>query len=352
MEIKEAIAEAKVICMQKFINRLLLAIFSLPTFIFGHSSFEDADVHVYYDHDEANFAVPPPQLPSHEDAMMLFVSGSYTLWRPYQQGMALLYTVSDQASPTNWIYPRMNYQSGFKVALGVNTFHDGWKVEAEYTWFYNHPKANTPKLNLAQVQYYAFWIDNVVTDATTDFSSRFANSFNRIDLTVDRAFYAGNYFTFAPWIGLVSAWENQTFYQEILTNVPDYFEFNQTQNWWGIGPYLGADCTYYFLDYFGIFLTGGGSLNLCEHKVSQYRTKDSQIDVNTSLQLWNVEPMADLMIGLRFNSYGMDFGMQIEAGWQLQVWFEHNGFILYPITPNFFGNYSMQGLTATLRLNF
>ncbi|MCX6313045.1 MAG: hypothetical protein NT084_15600, partial [Bacteroidetes bacterium] len=44
-----------------------------------------------------------------------------------------------------------------------------------------------------------------------------------------------------------------------------------------------------------------------------------------------------LMIGLRFNSYGMDFGMQIEAGWQLQVWFEHNGFILYPITPNFFG---------------
>jgi hypothetical protein len=339
--------------MEKY-TKLLEKLFFLSIFfsssclLFANISFEDADVDVYYGHDSSHFAVPPPKLMCHEDAIMFFVSGSYTLWRPYQGGMGLLYTYTEEGlAPANWVYPNTNYKSGFKVALGVNTFHDGWKVEAEYCWFYNHPHTTNVGLN-SQVDYLAIWAIDL--GAVNEFAYNFSNTFNQINLTLDRTFYAGNYFTFAPWIGLIGAWEKQIFNQQI--DATDFSIYNQTQNWWGLGPYLGIDSTYYFVDYFGIFLKGGGALNICKHKTSQYKTNDGILDLNTSIKIWDVEPMAEALIGIRLNSFGVDWGLELEVGWDLQLWFNHNGFIILPVTQAAFGNYSMQGLTATLRLEF
>ena len=86
-------------------------------------------------HKQVGYAVPPPQYPSHDEAMIFFINGAYTFWVPYQQGMELLYTYSSAGNPTNWVPIRTVGRSGFKAGLGVNTFHDGWGYYFYYFWF-------------------------------------------------------------------------------------------------------------------------------------------------------------------------------------------------------------------------
>ncbi|MCH9621892.1 MAG: hypothetical protein S4CHLAM20_13230 [Chlamydiia bacterium] len=332
--------------------------------LFIASSLFADDMPDYYnqqDTEEEHYAVPPPQYPSYDGAMIFFVNAAYTLWKPYQAEMILLNTnVTSNAKPASWIRPYTQLQSGFKVGAGVNTTHDGWKAQVEYTWFYNHPNMRSASLS-EYITYYTIW-SNTIDRQASAISSQFTNYFNRIDLTLDRTFYIGNYVSLCPWIGLLGAWEEQKF--TIFTTpvvTPENIERTyQTMNWWALGPYGGFDSSYYCFDEWAIFFCGGGSINLATHYTSKYETRDNAsnpVITNTKTKITRIEPMLETSIGIRWDTFGRDWGLRVQAGWELQYWFDHNTFIQgvgnAPANPySFNGSYSMQGLTVLMRVNF
>jgi len=317
-------------------------------------------VKAYDDH----YAVPPPQYPSDSCAMIFFINAAYTFWQPYQQGMMLLSTEPKSPSTTpaaSWVGTYMTPQSGFKVGAGINTFHDGWKAEAEYTWFYNHPAMRSTALDTTYINYTSTW-DSEETISVRTIASQFTNLFQRVDLTLDRTFYAGNYLAFCPMGGLVGAWEEQNFNLEMTYNQsnPDSLanirKIYQTMNWWGIGPYAALDTSYYCFDEWAIFFMAGGSINLAVHHTSKLETNavtpTPAVYTRTKTKLPTVEPMLETAIGLRWDTFGMDWGLRVQIGWELQVWFNHNSFIETQVNYSNYGNYAMQGLTANFRANF
>ena len=87
-------------------------------------------------------------------------------------------------------------------------------------------------LDTTYIYYYTEW--DIDKKAVKTIASQFTNLFQRVDLTLDRTFYAGNYLAFCPMGGLVGAWEEQNFNIQL-----SYIEFeptfihnvHQTMNW-------------------------------------------------------------------------------------------------------------------------
>lgn len=313
-----------------------------------------------YEHGK-DYAVPPPQYPAEQGAMIVFLDLSYTFWKPYQQGMFLLYSrqVTD-GTPKNWVNTTVSPRSGFKIGLGFNTFHDGWRANANYTWFYNKRGYQTPSL-APSISYYSLWSD--ISDGTVGILKyEWNNIFQRIDITVDRTFYIGNYLTFKPWAGIIGAWDDQTFNQIVTPQTGAQYvqTIKQTMDWYGAGPYGGFESSYYMIDELAIDFFTGGSINFAAHKTKILNTRaavSTPVMSNTKTHLFDIEPMLETYLGLKWDTYGKDWALSLKAGWELQVWFSHNSFIQAYDTSNYqwynnFGHYTMQGLTVNGCVNF
>lgn len=336
--------------MNKNLRRLLSLSILASCAVAPISAYDNKNEHKH----NVQHAVPPGQYPSSQDALPFFIGAYYTYWVPYQTGMNLGLGGNNLAQPGNVARPALNGASGFKVSLGSNTGHDAWNVQLNYTWFWYSPgyRANNPKNEVLYIP--TFNANNVVYQTL---ESRFQTQFNRIDGIVDRSFYAGHYLAFRPWLGLLGVWDYQNLDYNATTEQEQIEKARDTQNWWGIGPYAGVEATFYFTNDWGLFISSGGSLLLANHDVNIgdfYYTDDTPSSTvrNNKTNFNNVEPMIETSLGLRWDSNWTDWALRIDVAWELQTYFNHNGFLPYYSPVGVLGDYSMQGLTVGLRFNF
>ncbi|MCH9811563.1 hypothetical protein K0U07_02225 [bacterium] len=336
--------------MNKNLRRLLsLSVLAACTFAPAYA-YDNKEDHKH----NMQHAVPPGQYPGGDESLDFFVGASYTYWVPYQTGMVIGQGRTSSASQGNTAAPSTDGASGFKVMLGANTQHDAWNVQLEYTWFYRSPGFSTNKLK--NTVHFTPTFDEL-TPRYSSLESRFQNQFNRIDGMVDRSFYAGHYLAFRPWLGLLGAFDYQDLDYNATTTEGTDLRARFHQDWWGIGPYAGAEATFYFTNDWGLFISTGASLLLSNHDVRQRLgtwdgTTLSPTIINNSDNFNNVEPMVEAKLGLRWDSNWTDWALRIDVAWELQTYFNHNGFLPYysPVGVN--GDYSMQGLTVGVRVNF
>ena len=357
-----------------------LLLFLLGFLTFFSPLFSTNFHHADFNQPQNSYIVPPPEYPEENDLMIFFLGASYTLWKPYQGGMFVASTTiinpdSILATSKNWLLPSKSYRNGFKVNAGINTLYDGWKVESEYTFFYNKPSWKNCSLKSNTYNYYSPWLyDQTGTNFyyLKKLSSRFTNTFQEVNLILNRYLYAGNYLIISPWIGLLSAIETQIFNVQGEGNAVfgEFVKSNsfQTKHWWSIGPYSGMQSTYFFADFIGIYFSLGGSINLGCHDTSTsilqplYPYKS----LKTSSKFWKLDPMIQTNIGLKLDYFSNIFGIIIKAGWDMQVWLNHNTFvktIAYrptlvkskDISTSYdysYGDFSMQGLTLKVEIAF
>ncbi len=312
-------------------------------------------------HTQTNqYSIAPAKNPLADDTLPFYIQAAYTYWVPYQEGMNLAYSGhSGTASiPGNIIRPNIEVCNGFKVAIGANTMHDGWMVGFNYTWFNNAPAmaANPLIPNLAYRQ--AF--DGSSNHQILELSSKWSNQFNRIDGQLDRSFYAGHYLAFRPWLGLLGAWDTQNVnandleFEGQIENVNKQVRWEQ--NWWGIGPYAGCEASYYFTNNCALYISSGGAMLLANHCPSQaeYKVQGATVldyDFNLKNSFYNVEPMIETSLGLRWESFWTKWALCIDLSWELQTYFSHNGFQSFQYPMGIMGKYSMQGLTAGVKIS-
>lgn len=351
-------------------------LFSLlgSAFLLGSTALQAND----YDYDDASdkknvHAVPAAQYPV-GDNLTFFIDAAYTLWVPYQEGMNLFILGGHLGVQKGNIYrPKMSACSGFKVGMGVNTQHDGWRSHLGYTWFYHNPSTRAASLKtgndiISPDAYLNLW-DDVGTQNVRYGESKFKTQFNRIDLTLDRSFFSGTNIAFRPWIGLMAAWDYQKLefasgssaLSRTVESANDTADFDLKQEWWGIGQYSGLETKYYFTKEFGLYLSMGGALLLTDRTNTHTETTYDTTQVTQwygDNNFTSVEPMLENAIGVCYNGEWPDWGLDIFAEWDCQTYFFHNGFL--PQVPNADdvsiytnrGNFSLQGLTIGLILSF
>lgn len=308
--------------------------------------------------------VPPAMHPSAgDDSLTFFVGANYTYWMPYEGGLLIATTSGTATAEGASIYPSTTGRSGFQVGVAANTHFDSWIVGVNYTWFYNNPSMSTFN-GTAAGTYSTLW-DNAPSIAVTSFdgvNSQFTNQFNKIDISLDRGFFAGHYLAFRPWMGLLVAWEDQHLNFELTdgnsTTVADNGTFRNKQSWVGVGPWGGIESTYFFTNDLGLFLSSGVGILLAEHTVTQtqyesYTNATTHVlasDVKTTVD--NVEPMIQAMLGLSWDSYWQEWALKLMIAWEIQTYFSHNAMGPNGSNLGTMGDYSMQGLTVGVRANF
>ncbi len=304
------------------------------------------------DPSNTQYAVPPAKNPYGEDSLNFYLGVYYTYWVPYQENTDVAMNLGSATVQGGVITPVITGQSGFKLSAGANTTYDGWMVRMNYAWFYNKPS-----LSQAPVVGSDYFSHFPIMPGTyyDSFKTQFQNQFNRIDAQLDRQFYAGNYIALRPWLGLLIAWDEEYLhvYQTTTPPTPQIQEISEHQLWCGVGPYAGAEGSFYFTDEFCGFISSGVGMLLSNHQmtagafnVASNLTRTSVLS-NMFEEFNDMEPMLEASLGIRWDGAWPNWGLCVDLSWETQTYFNHAR-----LSQVGTGNYSMQGLTLGARVSF
>lgn len=297
----------------------------------------------------------------------VFLTADFIYWRTHQNGLeyaqsglvATAPAVNTNLSSGTVQSPKARWQPGFKVGLGLVFEHDGWDIDAEYTWLAPSHKSNTITAATPST------LQNVWTDPTVasggntlieQASASWRLSYNVLDLTLGRNFFVSRYLTLRPNFGLKGAWVKQRNNVDYVLGTlvsPSYteLEIRQKQRFWGVGVRAGLDTVWHFCKEFGMY--GDMGLSALWGQYKNRRTDDLQTPAGSEGQTLNyrrsfhdVTPVLELGIGLAYMTWFYDeaYMFDIRAGWEEQVWFDTNHF--FDSTGARSGNFTTQGLTV------
>jgi hypothetical protein len=294
-----------------------------------------------------------------ESHLPFFIGASYTYWKPYQTAINIAYSPGSLNTVGTIIRPKISAVSGFKVAAGTHTYHDAWNVNVNYTWFTHTPGTSSNNLeNNNNINYGSPYFGlPILTYA--DLISKFSVQFNRIDGLVEKNIHLTKRIIFSPWIGLLGAWDNENLnFDANILIIDDKETSKMNQFWWGIGPYTGTKISFFCTKSLALYLSYGTSLLFTEHRLKAKNllifSDDNSTEsiANYYTDFHNVEPMLESSIGLAWGTKWEKCGLCLHLSWDLQTYFNHSGFLPFFSAVGILGDYSMQGLTAGVQVDF
>lgn len=343
---------------------LLFALFFLPCFSDITESVISGNVKRHYKvreygkvQDKDRSSIIPPFYLSKKKYNFSF-SAAYTLFMPYQEGLAL---ASPENSTSGKVFPAFYPKNGFNISISKHLFYDNWSTQLEYTWFYNMSKLRYNTLDPSS-QYTSLWIDTEDGDVT-EIYSKFENQFNVFFLSL----YRYNQFTktliFTYKIGLLGAWENSNLaaifdVTEDSGSTRSEYDLKYKQDWWAAAP--RADIEIALNMYPGVlfFVNNSIAMNLAKHFVYQDQTKNqifpsstSETTQNLDLYVFDLEPMLGTELGIKGAFPYQEVCFQGKISWQTQTWFNHNKF-QSTLGQLLNGNFSLQGLIVNIGIDF
>ncbi len=294
----------------------------------------------------------------------VFITADFILWTYRQEGLEFAMTgatgtVTQQGSLHE---PDFALEPGFKVGLGLNLGHDGWDVFAEYTWLTTDESNSVTDSNGTMVN---LWAQGA---AAQFMSGRWDSNFNVIDLELGRNFFVSQYLTMRPHYGFKGTWQSQdyTVVSELRTDPTDpntltqRRTMNQDFDYWGFGIRTGMDTAWHFNKSWSLYgnfaisaLWSGFDIDRTDDTFDP-NTDTTTRTVNTNNDFSTVLPVLELAIGLRWETWfsNDDYHFGIDAGWEEQVWWGMNRYIVLNQPQRDNGDLTFQGFTLKFRFDF
>lgn len=292
-----------------------------------------------------------------DNCMNYYGYGAFTYWNG-QVNDVFYALVND--TPTNTPATVPMYQAktrpGFIVGAGLYCNTNKFDANVQYTWFYNKQDKGLNKLTSFTVTG-----DTEYQDDFQTVGGSLANTFNRLDLTLNKLIYFNESFKLTTGGGIVGNWSQ--FWEDVkLSNNTldaDRTQTTQgTQNIWGAGPYARFMSSFMIpvsmlpsWSHFSLYVSAGTGFNWNNTKYTQYNTDTNTVESTADLK-FNVNNMRQLLdgcIGFRWEMLTNEYPVNAFAdiGWQVQNWsgyYSSFGFLSR--------DYFMQGLTATVGIDF
>jgi hypothetical protein len=337
------------------------------------------------------------------DNLSLSVSALY--WKACEDGLAYAVDNEDlvEASVINhgeMEYPGSKWSWGFKVGLGFDFEHDGWDLQANWTWFRTrHHDDETDETGNLYPMYSALATAAEQLSAT-EAEARWRIRLNMIDLELGRAFFTSRWLTLRPHMGLRGAWIKQSYdieYETLNSTFPvvasSESEVDMKNKFWGVGIRGGLDTRWGFCGNWSIYgnmaisiLYGRFHIDHEEEAANSAGTIETNV-INFHDHFCAARAITDLALGLMWehtfcgcedicapDCYGDNGGssrrspekpgyhLSVMLGWEQHIFFNQNQFwrVSRTSTPSGHhqafgherGDLTTQGVTLTARLGF
>jgi len=319
-----------------------------------------------------NNQITPPAGPKVEHCCDPYVTADFIWWKASQDGLEYA-TTGFNGSPSSLADiskgtvhdPDFKYTPGFKVGAGLMFKHDNWDLYAQYTWLRENDVGSSvsqPSGSQLIGMYFFPSSSSLLVDgdhAKADWSLHF----NVVDLELGRNYYISNYLTLRPHFGFKGAWIDQDFHQKFtgpgflsevneITEIKAHFD----QDFWGVGLRTGLNTCWYFVKDWGLYGDMALSALWCnfdEDRKDQWIIDEVETTTfHTGYNFYTVRPVLELGFGLRYETtfdHG-NYELLLQAGWEEQVWFDHNNLIRPWDDEN--GNLNLDGLTVKAAFAF
>lgn len=227
-----------------------------------------------------------------------------------------------QATVSPIDYP---FKNGFRLGGGMVFPNYDWRVEANWTRFYNYLMEQRTSDASTLI---ALWM-NPIDHAYVNWriaSFSWDLKFDSFDLDLLRVGFTNANFSFSPRIGLKRAWIKQSFHVFYGQTIPVFYDVRFSNDFRAIGPRIGFDTQLWAK--WGLNLAASGSCALVYGCFRTHRTDVSNqyvsIDVLESVDRFR--PMAQGSISLEWaqcfscNSIRLQLGL----GYDAEIWWGQN----------------------------
>jgi hypothetical protein len=315
------------------------------------------------------------------------IDGEFLYWKVKQNGNEFAQTGQAISTPgingvssinPGKIYaPKYSMQPGFKIACDFKGFYDNWDAKLNYMWIQSYGSKSIKSLdtNSGIIPIFSVASQNsALSQATYNggivsfVSGAKATSqlyLNAVDLELGKTWIQTDKLKLRSFIGLKGAWMHQSLRltydtssvfiptSQIGSNFTKHTEYFQ-----GLGIKLGANTSWMFAKYFGIFMDFATSL-LWGNSKTLTKNFDSQAGAynysNTLLaqQINNYHPILPVFEAFLGLGYDKTFKGNIKSfkalvGWEEQIWLFQNRHSTV-VADN---SLIMQGLTVKIGFGF
>ncbi len=323
--------------------------------------------------------ITPSAGPSVDHGIDAFITADFLYWTARMDGLSYVKTGMSNGS-VNVIkgatkYPDWRWKPGFKVGLGLNLPHDGWDVYAEYTWLHSSAWNSTKDNKKGILPSWAIpplW--DLARGEDTVLSARvnWKLQFNALDLSLGRNYFISKFLTLRLFIGFKGSWIDQDYfvsYPIITDELDSFLTMKNDQDYWGIGLRSGLNTSWHLTQTWSFY--GNLSLSALWGQFSVDR-KDTRNDarnngnpdrpplnttitvINTQNDFHTIKGILELSIGMRGEWWFAEdrYHFLVQAGWEEQLWINHNQLIKIFVVQADHGDLILQGLTIKGRFDF
>ncbi len=235
---------------------------------------------------------------------------------------------------------------------------DDWQIYAEYSRMHLSVSKNaTVPANMSSLT--PFWLYSYGTIGST--SSKWSPKLDFIDLEFARPCYVGTKLTFRPHVGVRGGWLDQRFninYKHAGTNVMS----KNKSNSWLVGPRAGLDTNWIFGSGFRMFADLATSLFYQKFTTTakqELYTNPQVFNQNYKDKLGTINPYVEIGAGLGWGTYfdNSNWHIDLSVAYEFHHFWNQNMMrVLVDSINNRIGqnpgDLAIQGLSATLRLDF
>ncbi|MBN2479763.1 MAG: hypothetical protein JXA94_06005 [Parachlamydiales bacterium] len=290
-----------------------------------------------------------------------FVTGTFLWWQAKEQGLEIALIDGATSTEKGQIEDmKFDYKAAFKVGLGYNTNCDDWTTYLQYTRMNITQNKTVTSSNFnSNVD---FWV-TALGDIQSAAEARWELNHNVFDFELGRPYYSGKDLVFQPFFGIRAGWSDQE-YRDIATAVDTtQQEVNVKSDSWLVGPRVGVNSNWYFIDEFG--LIGNAALSVFYQKFNKLTLKEFDVATPNTFDKYyedsiqTINSSIELLFGLGYGTYfdHNNWHFNIFAGYEAQIYFNQNMLRFYNeitdgapvVKPN---NLIFHGLNVTARFDF
>lgn len=251
----------------------------------------------------------------HLDGYGWFLSADALVWRLYDSSDAVGLAVSNPAVNMDAVQGSMRHAEfdwawGFRTAIGYFAEHDKWDTNFGFTWYQTDASrgisASGPSVAATE-----YGNPETVLNAGTYTHSSTKWKVHYYDLVweLGRNFFVSKYLAVRPHAGIRTSWfyEHRNVGLSTATQV-DKFNIYDRNNYWGIGPRVGLDGTWWFGRHFNMFSSLSAALLWGRFKVLSTSQEFGQTTLADDVRggKSGMVPNMQFAIGLGYDSNFLD----------------------------------------------
>ncbi len=287
-----------------------------------------------------------------------------------QNSPAATYPTGSLGALRNGAYNNVNrdWDWGFRVNLGYVPDHDGWKVDATYTWFRTKQVRNFGAPNNTQAVVSQVASPNIDVSPWVGIVSQKMHSvstaqLNQGDLRLGRNFFVSKWLALNPHFGARGFWFDRyyrlspvTLTKDSATGVAGLTSVKTlvTNTYGAGGIFAGLDADFMFGDGWSMFATFDQAIVYGRSKSSRTEIDTAGIKYTRSNACNNANyarTITDLSVGLRWVYLFADDAARfsVQAAWEEHLFSNLNNGQLYPLSG---GDVALTGVTFGVKFDF